>query len=103
MKNSTSASITRDAARRNKYQLNELKRQALLAIYHNLNLSVTIRQSAMEKLQDLDRNSSLTRINRRCVVTGRGRGVLRRYKISRLVFRRAALQGYIPGVFKASW
>jgi ribosomal protein S14 len=99
----TSAYITRDAARRTKYHNNELKRQALLSVYHDLHLPVTTRHRAMEELQNIDRNSSLTRINRRCVVTGRSRGVLRRYKISRLVFRRAALQGYIPGVFKASW
>jgi len=99
----TSTSITRDSARRNKYQNNELKRQALLAIYHDLHLSATTRQQAMEELQNLDRNSSLNRINRRCVITGRARGVLRRYRVSRLVFRRAALQGIIPGVFKASW
>jgi small subunit ribosomal protein S14 len=103
MTTSTSASITRDLARRINYRNNELKRQALLAVYHNLNLSALTRQRAMEELQNLDRNSSLTRINRRCVLTGRSRGVLRRYKMSRLVFRRAALQGYIPGVFKASW
>jgi small subunit ribosomal protein S14 len=103
MNTSISASITRDAARRIKYKHNELKRQALLAIYHDLHLSAKTRQIAMEELQDLDRNSSLTRINRRCVITGRPRGVLRRYRISRLVFRKAALQGHIPGVFKASW
>jgi len=100
---STSASITRDAARRTKYHDNELKRQALLSVYHDLHVPATTRQRAMEELQNLDRNSSLTRINRRCVVTGRSHGVLRRYKISRLVFRREALQGHIPGVFKASW
>jgi ribosomal protein S14 len=98
-----SASITRDANRRTKYCNNELKRQALLGVYHNLHLPVTTRQLAMQELQNLDRNSSLTRINRRCVVSGRARGILRRYKVSRLVFRRAALQGYIPGVYKASW
>jgi small subunit ribosomal protein S14 len=103
MNTSTSASITRDASRRIKYCNNELNRKALLSIYHNLHLPATTRQRAMEELQNLDRNSSLTRINRRCVVTGRSHGVLRRYKISRLVFRRAALQGQIPGVFKASW
>jgi len=99
----TSAYITRDAARRTKYRDTELKRKALLSVCNNLHLPATTRYRAMEELQNLDRNSSLTRINRRCVVTGRSRGVLRRYKISRLVFRKAALQGYIPGVFKASW
>jgi ribosomal protein S14 len=98
-----SASITRDANRRRIYNINELKRQSFLSIYHNRHMPASIRQRAMEELQKMDRNSSLTRIKRRCVVSGRNRGVLRRYKLSRLVFRREAVQGNIPGVFKASW
>lgn len=103
MANLMSASITRDATRRRKYKDNEIKRQTLLSIYHNRHVSVSVRQRVMEELQILDRNSSLTRIKRRCVVSGRSHGVLRRYRLSRLVFRREALQGNIPGVFKASW
>ena len=103
MTNFMSAPMTRDASRRHKYNTNELTRQGLLAIYHNRHVSASVRQNAMKELQKLDRSTSLTRIKRRCVVSGRSHGVLRRYRVSRLVFRREALQGNIPGVFKASW
>ncbi|MEM6346639.1 MAG: 30S ribosomal protein S14 [Bacteroidota bacterium] len=51
----------------------------------------------------LPRNSSPVRLKNRCKLTGRGRGYLRRFGISRIKFRELALQGKIPGVKKASW
>lgn len=51
----------------------------------------------------LPRNSSPVRLKNRCRLTGRGRGYLRRFGISRIKFRELALQGKIPGVKKASW
>jgi small subunit ribosomal protein S14 len=98
-----SASMTRDQARRATYAAYEETRQGLLALYHDRHISPATRQRVLEALQELDRSTSLTRVTRRCVVTGRGRGVLRRYRMSRLVLRRAFVQGRIPGVFKASW
>ncbi|HAY33353.1 MAG TPA: 30S ribosomal protein S14 [Ignavibacteria bacterium] len=56
-----------------------------------------------EGLQKLPRNSSPTRLNNRCNVTGRVRGFYRKFGMSRLVFREMALQGKIPGVIKSSW
>ena len=56
-----------------------------------------------EGLQKLPRNSSSTRIRQRCVMTGRGRGVYRRYGLCRNMFRQLALEGKIPGIKKASW
>lgn len=57
----------------------------------------------MEGLQKLPRNSSPTRIRKRCLVTGRGRGVYRKYGLCRNMFRQLALEGKIPGIRKASW
>lgn len=54
-------------------------------------------------LQKLPRNSSSTRMNNRCNVTGRVRGYYRKFGMSRLVFRELALQGKIPGIVKSSW
>lgn len=54
-------------------------------------------------LQKLPRNSSPTRIRQRCMVTGRGRGVYRKYGLARGTFRQLALEGKIPGIRKASW
>lgn len=54
-------------------------------------------------LQKLPRDSSASRLNNRCNVTGRVRGYYRKFGMSRLVFRELALQGKIPGVVKSSW
>ena len=51
----------------------------------------------------LPRNSSPVRLKNRCLLTGRPRGYLRRFGISRIKFRELALQGKIPGVKKTSW
>ncbi len=54
-------------------------------------------------LQKLPRNSSPTRLRKRCSVTGRGRGNLSKFGLCRNMFRQMALEGKIPGVRKASW
>lgn len=56
-----------------------------------------------EELQKLPRDASPTRVNNRCSLTGRSRGYIRKYGISRIKFRELALDGKIPGVRKASW
>ena len=54
-------------------------------------------------LQKLPKNSSPTRVKNRCAVTGRSRGYLRDFGLSRIAFRELAREGKIPGVKKASW
>ncbi len=54
-------------------------------------------------LQKLPRNSSPTRLRNRCQLTGRSRGFIRMYGVSRIVFRDMAREGKIPGIRKASW
>ena len=54
-------------------------------------------------LQALPKNSSPVRIKNRCSVTGRGRGFMRDFGVSRIVFRELAREGKIQGVKKASW
>lgn len=56
-----------------------------------------------EALQKLPRDSSATRLNNRCNLTGRVRGYYRKFGMSRLSFRELSLQGKIPGVVKSSW
>ncbi len=56
-----------------------------------------------EGLQKLPRNSSPSRVRNRCILTGRGRGVYKKYGLCRNVFRQLALEGKIPGIRKASW
>lgn len=55
------------------------------------------------QLQALPRNSSPVRLKNRCVVTGRTRGYMRKFGLSRITFREMASQGFLPGVRKASW
>ncbi|MGX7576679.1 30S ribosomal protein S14 [Candidatus Vidania fulgoroideorum] len=54
-------------------------------------------------LQLLPKNSSITRIKRRCLITGRPKGVFRKFGICRCVLREKVLKGEIPGVYKLSW
>lgn len=61
------------------------------------------KQEAMIKLQKLPANSSKVRVHNRCGLTGRPRGYMRQFGISRVTFREMALDGKIPGVKKASW
>lgn len=56
-----------------------------------------------EALDKLPRNSSSVRVRNRCKLTGRPRGYIRQFGISRVTFRDMALAGKIPGVTKASW
>jgi len=58
---------------------------------------------AMMALQKLPRNSMKIRVHNRCNLTGRPRGYMRQFGISRVTFREMANQGLIPGVKKASW
>ncbi|MEX0773172.1 MAG: 30S ribosomal protein S14 [Balneolales bacterium] len=56
-----------------------------------------------EALQKLPRDSSPTRVKKRCSITGRSRGMVSEFGVSRIIFRELALAGKIPGVKKASW
>ena len=56
-----------------------------------------------EALQKLPRNASPVRVRNRCNITGRGRGYVGRYGLSRIKFRELALDGKIPGIKKSSW
>jgi small subunit ribosomal protein S14 len=54
-------------------------------------------------LSRLPRNSNPNRMHNRCKITGRARGYMRQFGISRITFREMALSGLIPGIKKASW
>ena len=69
----------------------------------DFNLSEEERETARIKLQTMPRNTSMVRVRNRCLLTGRSRAYLRKFRLSRLEFRRLALQGMISGVTKSSW
>ena len=79
------------------------KRKSLLEQINNPDLSFDERQQYRLKLEKLPKNSSRIRIRNRCNVTGRPRGVYRKFGLSRITFRELASKGLIPGVTKASW
>jgi small subunit ribosomal protein S14 len=80
-----------------------VKRAALKEIASNMDLPMEERFKARLKLAKLPRNSSATRLNNRCLVTGRPRSYYRKLKMSRIALRDLASRGEIPGMVKSSW
>lgn len=90
-----------DVAKKSKIA-KEKKRQALVKKYAELRKQLK-EQGNYDELQKLPRDSSPTRLHNRCEVTGRPRGYLRKFKLSRIAFRELAHKGQLPGVKKSSW
>lgn len=80
----------------------EIKRQKRVEEYRELRAELKARGD-YEALSKLPRDSSPTRLTNRCQLTGRPRGVMRDFGLSRIKFRELAHKGQIPGVKKASW
>jgi small subunit ribosomal protein S14 len=80
----------------------ERKRQQMVARYAEKRKRLK-EEGDWEGLQKLPKNSSAVRLHNRCQLTGRPRGYMRQFGISRVTFRKMALAGKIPGVKKASW
>tara|TARA_Y100000591_G_C21827387_1_gene697484 strand:+ start:1576 stop:1881 length:306 start_codon:yes stop_codon:yes gene_type:complete len=78
-------------------------RAELKSMIKDPNVTPEDKEVAVAKLDRLPKTSSRTRLRNRCFKTGRPRGVLRRFNLSRIAFREMALKGEIPGVTKASW
>ena len=80
----------------------QLKREKMVAKYHDIRLKL-IKEGDYDGLTKLPRNASPVRLKNRCGLTGRPKGFMRRFGISRYAFRLMALDGKIPGIVKASW
>ncbi|MDR0828616.1 MAG: 30S ribosomal protein S14 [Prevotellaceae bacterium] len=80
----------------------EVKRAKLVAKYAGKRKQM-IADGDYDALQTLPRNSSYIRLHNRCKITGRPKGYMRQFGVSRIQFREMASQGLIPGVRKASW
>lgn len=80
----------------------EVKRQALVEQYREKREALKA-AGDYEGLQKLPRDSAPSRLTTRCQLTGRPRGVYRKFGLSRIAFRELAHKGQIPGVKKASW
>ncbi|MDR1375719.1 MAG: 30S ribosomal protein S14 [Holosporaceae bacterium] len=88
---------------RRRVKAKEIQRAQLKALIMDRNAAPEERFSAQLKLAAMPRTSSSTRIRNRCLITGRARGVYRKFNISRIMLREMAAEGLIPGVYKASW
>ena len=80
----------------------ERKRQKLVARYAEKRAALK-EAGDWDGLDKLPRNSSKVRLHNRCKLTGRPKGYMRKFGISRVTFREMASDGKIPGVTKASW
>ena len=97
------ALVNREKKRRATVRKFAARRAELLAIINNSRVSDEDRTEAREKFQRLPRNSSPVRLRNRCSLTGRPRGVFRKFGLGRSKLREIAMRGEIPGVIKASW
>lgn len=97
------ALINREEKRRKTVKKYAAKRTELKAIFKDQNRSEEERMEALQKLQSLPRNASESRLRNRCQLTGRPRGVFRKFGLCRNKIREIAMRGEIPGVVKASW
>jgi small subunit ribosomal protein S14 len=80
----------------------EVKRRKLVAKYAKLRAELKA-NGDYEALDKLPKNSSAVRLHNRCQLTGRPKGYMRQFGVSRVTFREMALKGLIPGITKASW
>ena len=97
------SSIARQRRREKTVAKYAAKRAELIAIFNNVKLSDEERMDARLKLQQLPRNASPSRQRNRCALTGRPRGVFRKFGLCRNKLREIAMRGEVPGMTKASW
>jgi small subunit ribosomal protein S14 len=97
------ALINREAKRAKTVAKYAAKRAELNAIINDASLSDDDRMAARLKLQQLPRNASPSRQRNRCALTGRPRGVFRKFGLCRNKLREIAMRGEVPGMTKASW
>ncbi len=97
------ALINRNEKRRKLAKKYAVKRAELIKIIEDQSIPEEDRFQARLKLQALPRNANPTRQRNRCSLTGRPRGVYRKFGLGRNKLREFAMMGEIPGVIKASW
>ncbi len=97
------SAIKKNQKRRKLVAQQAAKRAALKAVANDRSLSPEERFQAHLKLAELPRNGAKIRIRNRCELSGRPRGVYRKFKLSRIALRDLASIGQIPGMVKSSW
>ena len=97
------SSIQKNLNRRNIVKKFNEKRQSLKKQIMKKDLSIEERFKIQSKLNELPKDSSKIRIRNRCKLTGRTRGVYRKFGLSRIKIRELSMSGALPGVVKSSW
>ncbi len=95
--------IRRNQKRKDLFQIKKSKRDQLLDLTKNAELSFEERLIAQIKLSEMPRDASRSRIRNRCSLTGRPRGNFRKFGLSRIALRELASWGQVPGLVKSSW
>lgn len=95
--------IARDEKRMKTIAKYAAKREAIKARINDPQATPEERYAAAQELQALPRDASPTRVTRRCRVTGRPKGVYRKFGLSRNKLREAAMRGEVPGLVLSSW
>ncbi len=95
--------IEREKKRTKLVAKSEKKREKLRVILKDPDASYEDKQAASVTLQKMPRDGSYTRQRNRCAITGRTRGVYRKFGLARHKLREAAMRGEVPGLKKASW
>jgi small subunit ribosomal protein S14 len=95
--------VNRELKRRKTVAKFAAKRAELIAVMKNFQASDEERAEARVKFEKLPRNASPVRLRNRCQLTGRPRGVFRKFGLSRNKLREIAFRGEVPGMTKASW
>ena len=97
------ALINREARRTKLVAKYAAKRAELFAVINDVQASDEDKAAARQKLQNLPRDASPVRQRNRCALTGRPRGVFRKFGLCRNKLREIAMRGEVPGMTKASW
>lgn len=98
-----SSLIRRNAERKKLSTVQRAKRQSVIAIAKDTSAPFEERLAAQIKLAQMPRDSSRVRVRNRCALSGRPRGNLRKFGLSRIAVRELASWGQIPGLIKSSW
>lgn len=95
--------IARNLYRKKLVEKYKERKDTLVKTMNNPNLSDAERMEARKKFNNIPRDANANRVRLRCEITGRSRGNYRKFRMSRISFRKLANEGKLPGVTKSSW
>ena len=95
--------IFKDLRKRKLFYKHELQRQLAKSLCYDRTTPLLVRDLIWSYIGSFPKSASSVQIKNRCVLTGRAKAVYRLFKLSRLMFRKLASNGMIPGIRKSSW